>query len=67
MREESDVTASHTTQLRQILEDIDSRLLGLVTGPHPLGDAAIEKIATLEGARGAVQRLLDAGEKEAET
>jgi hypothetical protein len=54
----------HITLLRQMLEDIDARLLRLLTGPHPLDDDALQKVATLESARGAVHRLLAAIERE---
>jgi succinate dehydrogenase flavin-adding protein (antitoxin of CptAB toxin-antitoxin module) len=53
-----DLTDRQTTPLRLMLEDIDARLLNLLTGAHPLEDTVLQQIATLESARAAVQRLL---------
>ena len=41
------MTASHITPLRQMLEDIDARLLKLVTGPHPLAEADLQRQARI--------------------
>lgn len=48
--------------LRLMLADFDAQLLAILTGARPLADAALTKAATLECARSAVQRLLEAGE-----
>jgi hypothetical protein len=61
----NELTADHITPLRQMLQDIDARLLKHLTGPHPLSDVALQQVATLESARSAVLRLLTAAEQEA--
>jgi hypothetical protein len=48
--------------LRDMLEEIDGRLLSILTGASRLDDASLGQVATLETARGAVQRLLTAME-----
>lgn len=58
---------SHIVPLRRMLEDIDARLLELLTGRHPLDDATLRRAATLEIARSAVGRLLAAAGKESES
>ena len=50
--------------LREMLKQIDGRLLAILTAGRPLDDESLGKVAILESARGAVQRLLDAAETE---
>jgi hypothetical protein len=51
--------------LRQMLEQIDGRLLEILISDRPLEQDCLEKIAVLESARGAVHRLLGAAEADA--
>ena len=53
---------NQASELRRTLEDLDRKLLTLVAGEHPLGEAALREIALYETARGAVLRLLDQAE-----
>lgn len=59
-----ELTTTHITPLREMLENIDARLLDLLTSPHPLDEAQLQKVAMLERARGAAHRLLAAIERQ---
>lgn len=56
------MTNSKTPRLRETLIEIDRQLLELLTPHTPLNHADLEKVATLEHARTAAQRLLFAAE-----
>lgn len=51
-----------TAALREMLEDIDVRLLTILEHPRPLEESTLARLAMLESARGAVLRLLTAAE-----
>jgi hypothetical protein len=52
------------TALRAMLERIDGKIIGILEGPWSLEDSALEKVAVLESARGAVLRLIGGAETE---
>jgi hypothetical protein len=59
---EVEMTSSNASRLRETLIEIDRQLLELLTPQSILNHAELGKVATLEQARNAAQRLLFSAE-----
>lgn len=52
------MTETRVHHLRQSLIEVDRQILDILVPHKPLDHDALQKVATLERARGAIQRLL---------